>query len=114
MLNQRLVSPTSQALWLNAQGCVFTGRLCLVSPPCPLPQPQGGAESSSEPHLAAFLSPDSLQGKGPPTHLIMSRRSQRLTRYSSQGDDDGGSSSSSGGSSVMGSQSTLFKDSPLR
>ncbi|KAM6214496.1 SUN domain-containing protein 2 [Rhynchocyon petersi] len=42
----------------------------------------------------------------------MSRRSQRLTRYS-QGDDDGGSSSS-GGSSVMGSQSTLFKDSPLR
>ncbi|XP_038535769.1 SUN domain-containing protein 2 isoform X1 [Canis lupus baileyi] len=41
----------------------------------------------------------------------MSRRSQRLTRYS-QGDDDGGSSS--GGSSVMGSQSTLFKDSPLR
>uniref|UniRef100_A0A8B9WA96 Sad1 and UNC84 domain containing 2 n=1 Tax=Bos mutus grunniens TaxID=30521 RepID=A0A8B9WA96_BOSMU len=43
----------------------------------------------------------------------MSRRSQRLTRYSSQGEDDGGSSSS-GGSSVMGSQSTLFKDSPLR
>ncbi|XP_004373924.1 SUN domain-containing protein 2 isoform X2 [Trichechus manatus latirostris] len=42
----------------------------------------------------------------------MSRRSQRLTRYS-QGDDDGGSSSS-GGSSIMGSQSTLFKDSPLR
>ncbi|EHB02208.1 unc-84-like protein B [Heterocephalus glaber] len=42
----------------------------------------------------------------------MSRRSQRLTRYS-QGDDDGGSSSS-GGSSVAGSQSTLFKDSPLR
>ncbi|KAF6340561.1 Sad1 and UNC84 domain containing 2 [Rhinolophus ferrumequinum] len=41
----------------------------------------------------------------------MSRRSQRLSRYS-QGDDDG--SSSSGGSSVMGSQSTLFKDSPLR
>ncbi|XP_047404536.1 SUN domain-containing protein 2 isoform X1 [Sciurus carolinensis] len=41
----------------------------------------------------------------------MSRRSQRLTRYS-QGDDDG--SSSSGGSSVTGSQSTLFKDSPLR
>eukprot|EP00069_Balaena_mysticetus_P011404 bmy_21233T0 len=40
----------------------------------------------------------------------MSRRSQRLTRYS-QGDDDG--SSSSGGSSVMGSQSALFKDSPL-
>uniref|UniRef100_A0A2I3G549 Sad1 and UNC84 domain containing 2 n=1 Tax=Nomascus leucogenys TaxID=61853 RepID=A0A2I3G549_NOMLE len=34
----------------------------------------------------------------------MSRRSQRLTRYS-QGDDDG--SSSSGGSSVAGSQSTL-------
>ncbi|XP_004447914.1 SUN domain-containing protein 2 [Dasypus novemcinctus] len=42
----------------------------------------------------------------------MSRRSQRLTRYS-QGDDDGGSSSS-GGSSVMGGQSTLFKDGPLR
>ncbi|XP_006865241.1 PREDICTED: SUN domain-containing protein 2 [Chrysochloris asiatica] len=42
----------------------------------------------------------------------MSRRSQRLSRYS-QGDDDGGSSSS-GGSSVMGSQTTLFKDSPLR
>ncbi|XP_048211255.1 SUN domain-containing protein 2 isoform X2 [Perognathus longimembris pacificus] len=42
----------------------------------------------------------------------MSRRSQRLSRYS-QGDDDGGSSSS-GGSSVTGSQSTLFKDSPLR
>ncbi|XP_012880339.1 PREDICTED: SUN domain-containing protein 2 isoform X2 [Dipodomys ordii] len=41
----------------------------------------------------------------------MSRRSQRLSRYS-QGDDDG--SSSSGGSSVTGSQSTLFKDSPLR
>ncbi|XP_008565090.1 PREDICTED: SUN domain-containing protein 2 isoform X1 [Galeopterus variegatus] len=41
----------------------------------------------------------------------MSRRSQRLSRYS-QGDDDG--SSSSGGSSEMGSQSTLFKDSPLR
>nr|XP_012597196.1 SUN domain-containing protein 2 [Microcebus murinus] len=41
----------------------------------------------------------------------MSRRSQRLTRYS-QGDDDG--SSSSGGSSVTGSQSALFKDSPLR
>ncbi|XP_070267241.1 SUN domain-containing protein 2 isoform X1 [Myotis yumanensis] len=41
----------------------------------------------------------------------MSRRSQRLTRYS-QGDDDGGSSS--GGSSVAGSQSTLFKDSPFR
>ncbi|XP_004437924.1 PREDICTED: SUN domain-containing protein 2 isoform X2 [Ceratotherium simum simum] len=41
----------------------------------------------------------------------MSRRSQRLTRFS-QGDDDG--SSSSGGSSVTGSQSTLFKDSPLR
>ena len=113
MLNQCPVSPTSQALWLNAQGCVFTGRLCLVSPPRPLPWPQGGAESSPEPHLAAFLSPDSLQGKGPPTHLIMSRRSQRLTRYSSQGDDEGGSSSS-GGSSVMGSQSTLFKDSPLR
>ncbi|XP_032502022.1 SUN domain-containing protein 2 isoform X4 [Phocoena sinus] len=50
-------------------------------------------------------------GEGSPAHLIMSRRSQRLTRYS-QGDDDG--SSSSGGSSVMGSQSTLFKDSPLR
>ncbi|XP_007939951.1 SUN domain-containing protein 2 [Orycteropus afer afer] len=42
----------------------------------------------------------------------MSRRSQRLTRYS-QGDDDAGSSSS-GGSSITGSQSTLFKDSPLR
>ncbi|XP_057596638.1 SUN domain-containing protein 2 isoform X2 [Hippopotamus amphibius kiboko] len=42
----------------------------------------------------------------------MSRRSQRLTRYS-QGDDDGGSSSS-GASSVLGSQSALFKDSPLR
>nr|XP_003419806.1 SUN domain-containing protein 2 [Loxodonta africana] len=42
----------------------------------------------------------------------MSRRSQRLTRYT-QGDDDGGSSSS-GGSSITGSQSTLFKDSPLR
>nr|KAF6453964.1 Sad1 and UNC84 domain containing 2 [Molossus molossus] len=41
----------------------------------------------------------------------MSRRSQRLTRYS-QGDDDGGSSS--GGSSVAGSQSTLFRDSPFR
>ncbi|KAM4882360.1 SUN domain-containing protein 2 isoform 1-T3 [Thomomys bottae] len=41
----------------------------------------------------------------------MSRRSQRLSRYS-QGDDDG--SSSSGGSSVTGNQSTLFKDSPLR
>lgn len=41
----------------------------------------------------------------------MSRRSQRLTRYS-QGDDDGGSSS--GGSSVAGSQSALFKDSPFR
>ncbi|XP_053438623.1 SUN domain-containing protein 2 isoform X2 [Nycticebus coucang] len=41
----------------------------------------------------------------------MSRRSQRLTRYS-QGDDDG--NSSSGGSSVTGSQSSLFKDSPLR
>ncbi|XP_044771255.1 SUN domain-containing protein 2 isoform X2 [Neomonachus schauinslandi] len=41
----------------------------------------------------------------------MSRRSQRLTRYS-QADDDSGSSS--GGSSVMGSQSTLLKDSPLR
>lgn len=41
----------------------------------------------------------------------MSRRSQRLTRYS-QADDDGGSSS--GGSSVAGSQSTLFKDSPFR
>ncbi|XP_020029444.1 SUN domain-containing protein 2 isoform X3 [Castor canadensis] len=54
---------------------------------------------------------DSLQRKGSPSHLIMSRRSQRLTRYS-QGDDDG--SSSSGGSSVTGSQSTLFKDSPLR
>ncbi|XP_054438367.1 SUN domain-containing protein 2 isoform X2 [Pteronotus mesoamericanus] len=40
----------------------------------------------------------------------MSRRSQRLTRYS-QGDDDG---SSSGGSSVAGSQSTLYKDSPFR
>ncbi|KAK2496219.1 hypothetical protein MC885_012918 [Smutsia gigantea] len=39
----------------------------------------------------------------------MSRRSQRLTRYS-QADDD----SSSGGSSVTGSQGTLFKDSPLR
>ncbi|XP_014706778.1 SUN domain-containing protein 2 isoform X1 [Equus asinus] len=50
-------------------------------------------------------------GEGSPPHLVMSRRSQRLTRYS-QGDDDG--SSSSGGSSVMGSQSTLFKDSPLR
>lgn len=44
----------------------------------------------------------------------MSRRSQRLSRYS-QGDDDGdGGSSSSGGSSALGSQSTLFKDSPLR
>ncbi|XP_062932281.1 SUN domain-containing protein 2 [Cynocephalus volans] len=42
----------------------------------------------------------------------MSRRSQRLSRYS-QGDTDDGSSSS-GGSSEMGSQSTLFKDSPLR
>ena len=85
---------------------------CLSSPPLPR-RPLGGAESSPKPHLAAFLSPDSLQGKGPSAHLIMSRRSQRLTRYSSQGDDDGGSSSS-GGSSVMGSQSTLFKDSPLR
>lgn len=45
----------------------------------------------------------------------MSRRSQRLSRYS-QGDDDGDGdgSSSSGGSSATGSQSTLFKDSPLR
>ncbi|XP_027630329.1 SUN domain-containing protein 2 isoform X1 [Tupaia chinensis] len=51
-------------------------------------------------------------GRGSPPDLIMSRRSQRLSRYS-QGDDDGGSSSS-GGSSVTGSQSTLFKDSPLR
>nr|XP_034372734.1 SUN domain-containing protein 2 isoform X3 [Arvicanthis niloticus] len=42
----------------------------------------------------------------------MSRRSQRLTRYS-QDDNDGGSSSS-GASSVAGSQSTVFKDSPLR
>eukprot|EP00074_Homo_sapiens_P073030 XP_011528407.1 SUN domain-containing protein 2 isoform X6 [Homo sapiens] len=50
-------------------------------------------------------------GEESTSHLIMSRRSQRLTRYS-QGDDDG--SSSSGGSSVAGSQSTLFKDSPLR
>ncbi|XP_036108315.1 SUN domain-containing protein 2 isoform X4 [Molossus molossus] len=50
-------------------------------------------------------------GEGFPSHLIMSRRSQRLTRYS-QGDDDGGSSS--GGSSVAGSQSTLFRDSPFR
>ncbi|XP_012590577.1 PREDICTED: SUN domain-containing protein 2 [Condylura cristata] len=41
----------------------------------------------------------------------MSRRSQRLSRYS-QGDDDG--SSSSGGSSVTGSQGSVFKDSPLR
>uniref|UniRef100_A0A8C9QMN8 Sad1 and UNC84 domain containing 2 n=1 Tax=Spermophilus dauricus TaxID=99837 RepID=A0A8C9QMN8_SPEDA len=41
----------------------------------------------------------------------MSRRSQRLTRYS-QGDDDG--SSSSGGSSVAGSRSALFRDGPLR
>ncbi|KAK7804229.1 hypothetical protein U0070_019353 [Myodes glareolus] len=41
----------------------------------------------------------------------MSRRSQRLTRYS-QDDNDG--SSSSGASSVAGSQSSLFKDSPLR
>ncbi|XP_049627523.1 SUN domain-containing protein 2 [Suncus etruscus] len=41
----------------------------------------------------------------------MSRRSQRLSRYS-QGDDDSGGSS--GGSSVGGSQSSLFKDSPLR
>ncbi|XP_037369449.1 SUN domain-containing protein 2 [Talpa occidentalis] len=41
----------------------------------------------------------------------MSRRSQRLTRYS-QGDDDSGSSS--GGSSVTGSQGSVFKDSPLR
>ncbi|XP_012656652.1 SUN domain-containing protein 2 [Otolemur garnettii] len=41
----------------------------------------------------------------------MSRRSQRLTRYS-QGDDDG--NSSSGGSSVTGSHNSLFKDSPLR
>lgn len=107
MLNQRRVSPTCQALWLNAEGCVFAGRLCLVFPPCPC------HAGPWKPHLAAFLSPDSLQGKGPPAHLIMSRRSQRLTRYSSQGEDDGGSSSS-GGSSVMGSQSTLFKDSPLR
>ncbi|XP_052016296.1 SUN domain-containing protein 2 isoform X2 [Apodemus sylvaticus] len=43
----------------------------------------------------------------------MSRRSQRLTR-SSQDDNDSGSSSSSGASSVAGSQSTVFKDSPLR
>ena len=43
---------------------------------------------------------------------IMSRRSQRLTRYS-QDDNDGGSSSS-GASSVAGSQGTVFKDSPLR
>ncbi|XP_028935021.1 SUN domain-containing protein 2 isoform X2 [Ornithorhynchus anatinus] len=42
----------------------------------------------------------------------MSRRSQRLKRYS-QGDDDGGSSSS-GGSSLVGSQHSLFKDSPIR
>ncbi|EDL04636.1 unc-84 homolog B (C. elegans), isoform CRA_b [Mus musculus] len=42
----------------------------------------------------------------------MSRRSQRLTRYS-QDDNDGGSSSS-GASSVAGSQGTVFKDSPLR
>ncbi|NP_001414619.1 SUN domain-containing protein 2 isoform 3 [Rattus norvegicus] len=41
----------------------------------------------------------------------MSRRSQRLTRYS-QDDNDG--SSSSGASSVAGGQSTVFKDSPLR
>ncbi|XP_058529331.1 SUN domain-containing protein 2 [Ochotona princeps] len=43
----------------------------------------------------------------------MSRRSQRLTRYS-QGGDDGDNSSSSGGSSATGSQSTLYKDSPFR
>ncbi|XP_021071970.1 SUN domain-containing protein 2 isoform X2 [Mus pahari] len=42
----------------------------------------------------------------------MSRRSQRLTRYS-QDDNDCGSSSS-GASSVAGSQGTVFKDSPLR
>ncbi|XP_038612648.1 SUN domain-containing protein 2 [Tachyglossus aculeatus] len=42
----------------------------------------------------------------------MSRRSQRLKLYS-QGDDDGGSSSS-GGSSLVGSQHSLFKDSPIR
>ncbi|XP_055993363.1 SUN domain-containing protein 2 [Sorex fumeus] len=41
----------------------------------------------------------------------MSRRSQRLSRYS-QGDDDSGSSS--GGSSVAGAATPLFKDSPLR
>lgn len=41
----------------------------------------------------------------------MSRRSQRLSRYS-QGDDDSGSSS--GGSSVAGAPTPLFKDSPLR
>ena len=35
MLNQRQVSPTCQALWLNAEGCVFAGRLCLVFPPRP-------------------------------------------------------------------------------
>ncbi|GAB1299597.1 SUN domain-containing protein 2 [Apodemus speciosus] len=50
-------------------------------------------------------------GEGSPPCPIMSRRSQRLTRYS-QDDNDG--SSSSGASSVAGSQSTVFKDSPLR
>ncbi|XP_056654929.1 SUN domain-containing protein 2 isoform X3 [Monodelphis domestica] len=45
--------------------------------------------------------------------LIMSRRSQRLIRYS-QGDDDGGSSSSSASSSLMIGQHVPFKDSPLR
>uniref|UniRef100_F6PTU3 Sad1 and UNC84 domain containing 2 n=2 Tax=Bos taurus TaxID=9913 RepID=F6PTU3_BOVIN len=86
-------------------------------PPLPgLRRGKGGRRGGPRKPLALYgaaAEADSLQGKGPPAHLIMSRRSQRLTRYSSQGEDDGGSSSS-GGSSVMGSQSTLFKDSPLR
>ncbi|XP_074083055.1 SUN domain-containing protein 2 isoform X2 [Macrotis lagotis] len=42
----------------------------------------------------------------------MSRRSQRLMRYS-QSDEDGGSSSG-GGNALMDSQNSVFKDSPVR
>ena len=93
---------------------MFAGRLCLVFPPRPCHAgPWEGLKAAPSLTWLPFSPQTPFRGRVPPAHLIMSRRSQRLTRYSSQGDDDGGSSSS-GGSSVMGSQSTLFKDSPLR
>ncbi|KAK2121611.1 hypothetical protein P7K49_002997 [Saguinus oedipus] len=109
VLHRSLPHPSSGLFRLNTEGvvCSRLGGDASVPPP---PQELGQLQASHTVLLLSFLTVSS--GEASTSHRAMSRRSQRLTRYS-QGDDDGGSSSS-GGSSVAGSQSTLFKDSPLR